>query len=122
MTPQTIIDIGIPDLITKVREFQAKGARLIQICCTRLPDKLEMHYSFDQDYQFTSLRLSLVDTQTPIPSVSGVYLPAFLYENEIHDLFGVKVTGIAVDFQGKFYRTATPRAFNPEVLTGEVKA
>ena len=122
MTPQTIIDIGIPDLITKVREFQAKGARLIQICCTRLPDKLEMHYSFDQDYRFTSLRLSLVDTQTPIPSVSGVYLPAFLYENEIHDLFGVKIEGMAIDFKGSFYQKKMAAPFNLPASSGELKS
>jgi ech hydrogenase subunit D len=29
-----------------------------------------------------------------------------LYENEIHDLFGVPVDGLAIDFKGNFYKTA----------------
>ena len=121
MTPQTIIDIGIPDLVAKVREFQAKGFRLVQICCTKLPDKLELQYSFDLDYQFTSLRLTLADTQLPIPSVSGIYLPACLYENEIHDLFGIKIEGMAIDFKGKFYQTAMATPFNPAAGAAEAK-
>ena len=122
MTPQTIIDIGIPDLLGKVREFQAKGLRLAQICCTKLPDKLELHYSFDLDYAFTSLRLTLLDTEKPVPSVSGIYLQACLYENEIHDLFGIKIEGMAIDFKGKFYQTAMATPFNPATpVAGEPK-
>jgi ech hydrogenase subunit D len=41
-----------------------------------------------------------------LPSISSIYLCAILYENEIHDLFGVQVAGIAIDFKGKFYKTA----------------
>jgi ech hydrogenase subunit D len=121
MTPQTILDITIPELPAKVRELQSQGNRLAQICCTKLPDKLELHYSFDRNYHYTSLRLTLADTETPVPSVSDIYWNAFLYENEVHDLFGVKISGIAVDYKGQFYRTAIPTPFNPPAPTGEVK-
>jgi ech hydrogenase subunit D len=122
MTTQTIIDIGIPELLNKVREFQAKGCRLVQICCSRLPEKLEIQYSFDLDFEFTSLRLSLVDTQIPVPSVSGIYLPACLYENEIHDLYGVKIEGMAIDFKGNFYQKTMVSPFNPPApAAGEAK-
>ena len=119
---QQIIDIQVSELLDRAKDMLAQGQRLVQICCTKLPDKLELQYSFDRDYAFTSFRITLPNVDGAIPSISSVYLSAFLYENEIHDLFGVKVTGIAVDYQGKFYRTATPRAFNPEALPGEVKA
>ncbi|MFH0753020.1 MAG: NADH-quinone oxidoreductase subunit C, partial [Candidatus Omnitrophota bacterium] len=113
MEQQTIIDITLAQLVDKVRECQEKGMRLVQICCTRLADKLEIHYSFDLDFEFTSYRLTLANTDTPVPSVSGIYLPAFLYENEIHDLFGVKVEGMAIDFKGKFYQKTMKTPFNP---------
>lgn len=119
---QQIIEIQVPELLERVKAMQAKGARLVQICCTKLPDKLELQYSFDQDFEYTSFRITLAGVSEPIPSISGIYLAAFLYENEIHDLFGIQITGIAVDYQGKFYKTATPRAFNPEAASGEVKA
>lgn len=119
---QQIIDIQLGELLDRVKAMQVKGARLVQVCCTKLPDKLELQYSFDEDYEYTSFRVSLPDVAGEVPSISSIYLSAFLYENEIHDLFGVKITGIAVDYQGKFYRTATPRAFNPEQAAGEVKS
>jgi ech hydrogenase subunit D len=124
MTPQTFIDVEIPDLVAKVREFQAKGCRLVQICCSRLPDKLEMQYSFDLNYEFTSLRVTLpLDAPTPVPSVSSVYLPACLYENEIHDLYGVKIEGMAIDFKGNFYQKTMVSPFNPPApaAAGEAK-
>ncbi len=121
MTEQTIIDITIPELLGKVRECQEKGMRLVQICCTRLPEVLEIHYSFDLEYAFTSYRLTLQNTDTPVPSVSGIYLPAFLYENEIHDLFGIKVEGMAIDFKGKFYQKTMKTPFNPAQPSGEAK-
>ncbi len=119
---QQIIDIQISELLERAKEMQAQGQRLVQICCTTLSETLELQYSFDLDFAYTSFRITLPKEGGAVPSISSIFLCAFLYENEIHDLFGVKITGIAVDFQGKFYRTATPRAFNPEAVTGEVKA
>jgi ech hydrogenase subunit D len=120
-TTQTIIDITIPELVGKVRECQAKGMRLVQICASRVADKLEVHYSFDLDYTFTSFRITLADTNTALPSVSGVYLPACLYENEIHDLFGIKVDGMAIDFKGNFYNKTMKAPFNTPAPAGETK-
>jgi ech hydrogenase subunit D len=41
-----------------------------------------------------------------------IYPNAFLYENEIHDLFGVGITHIAVDYRGTLYRTALGTPFS----------
>jgi ech hydrogenase subunit D len=46
-----------------------------------------------------------------VPSITSVYWCAFAYENEMHDLFNVKVEGNAVDFGGKFYATKVPFPF-----------
>jgi ech hydrogenase subunit D len=51
-----------------------------------------------------------------LPSISGVYFSAFLYENEIHDLFGISITDIALDYKGKFYQTAGKFPFKPVAL------
>jgi hypothetical protein len=47
-----------------------------------------------------------------LPSISDIYWSAFTYENEIHDLFGIRVSGLVLDFKGRFYRlkTKTPWA------------
>jgi ech hydrogenase subunit D len=41
-----------------------------------------------------------------------IYPGAFLYENEIHDLFGVTIRHIAVDYLGTLYRTALMTPFS----------
>jgi ech hydrogenase subunit D len=41
-----------------------------------------------------------------VPSVSMIYPNAFLYENEIHDLFGVPIKNITIDYGGRLYQTA----------------
>ncbi|MCK7507946.1 MAG: NADH-quinone oxidoreductase subunit C [Desulfobacterales bacterium] len=51
-----------------------------------------------------------------VPSISGVYLGAFIYENEIHDLYGIHVTGINIDFKGTFYKTAVKYPFSVTIV------
>ena len=46
-----------------------------------------------------------------MPSISVIYPNAFLYENEIHDLFGMPITHISVDYRGTLYRTALAAPF-----------
>ena len=41
-----------------------------------------------------------------MPSVTDQFLAAFVFENEAHDLFGVDIEGIAIDFGGNFYALA----------------
>jgi ech hydrogenase subunit D len=50
-----------------------------------------------------------------VPSISPIYGCAILYENEIHDLFNVKVDGLTVDFHGNFYKTAIKFPFGTNV-------
>jgi ech hydrogenase subunit D len=41
-----------------------------------------------------------------------IYPNAFLYENEIHDLFGVSIKDIALDYHGTLYRTSIKTPFS----------
>jgi ech hydrogenase subunit D len=43
-----------------------------------------------------------------------IYPNAFLYENEIHDLFGVAIKNINIDYRGTLYRTAIKVPFSVE--------
>jgi ech hydrogenase subunit D len=36
----------------------------------------------------------------------------FTYENEMHDLFGIKFPGLVLDFGGNFYRKAASTPFS----------
>ncbi len=113
---QEIVQVAIGDLVGEAGKLRGDGYRLVQIGCTKTGDQFEINYSFDKDYSFKNLRLTIA-SGTEVPSISGVYFGAFVYENEIHDLFGVKVTGINVDYQGNLYKTTVKYPFS--VTTGK---
>ena len=111
MSPVQIEVITVDELRDKVAAKRAQGCRLVQISATRLPDQVELTYSFDLNSQLTNLRLLLPGQATHLPSISAIYGCAILYENEIHDLFDVQVDGLTVDFKGNFYKTAVKFPF-----------
>ncbi|MEN6616518.1 MAG: NADH-quinone oxidoreductase subunit C [Syntrophorhabdus sp.] len=110
---QEIILLEKEQLMGFVARFFAEGYRLVQIGCSTLKDAYELNYSFDRDYRFTNLRVC-VGPKEEVPSISMVYENAFLYENEIHDLFGVPITNISIDYGGTLYRTALKNPFSVE--------
>ena len=71
----------------------------------------ELLYSFAKGYDFRNLRVTLPRQGATLPSITEAYLCAFLYENEIHDLFGVKFPGLAIDFKGNFLKTRLKNPF-----------
>lgn len=103
---QVALTIEPERLKHKVQELLDKGYRLTQMHCTKAEDGFELYYSFETiGLELRNLKFP-VNLDSVIPSISGIFLCAFLYENEIHDLFGITFTDIAVDFQGKLYQTA----------------
>jgi ech hydrogenase subunit D len=107
----TVETISVDALLQRVRAMRVAGYRLVQISAARLPESMELTYSFDLDYRLASLRLNLPLTEMRVPSVCDIFPCVLLYENEIHDLFGVEVGGMAVDFHGNLYKTTIPFPF-----------
>ncbi len=108
---QTLELVTVDTLLDKVGALCRQGSRLVQISATRLPDQLELTYSFDIEGQLTNLRLHVPASEARVPSISSIYWCAFLYENEMHDLFNLQVDGMAVDFHGNLYKTAVKYPF-----------
>jgi ech hydrogenase subunit D len=108
---QTLEVIDAATLLERVRAMRAQNARLVQICATALPDQFELTYSFDLDSRLASLRVMVPRENARVPSIHAIYGCAFLYENEMHDLFNILVEGMAVDFHGNLYNTAVKFAF-----------
>ncbi len=78
------------------------------------PEKVpacELLYTFGKDLDTVEQVKIVVKDDEEIASISSVFPNAFLYENEMHDLFGVKITMISLDYQGSFYRTAIETPF-----------
>jgi len=110
MIDQKIVNISPESLVPEVLKIKHNGYRLVQICATRTEQSFELTYSFGKDYELLCLRINL-EENTEIMSISNIYTPAFLYENEIHDLFGVQIKLISLDYKGNFYRTETKTPF-----------
>ena len=103
-----------PDgLLSAVRDLKGEGYRLVQICGTLKEDGIEVLYSFDKDHIAKNFRVLLAQEEK-IESISGEYWPAFIYENEVHDLFGITFKHLALDFGGKFYKVSEPTPWNPK--------
>ena len=117
---QQLINVTTANLVNEVKKFSEKGCRLVQICAAKT-DKFELSYSFDKDYEFTTLRLIIDSLDTEVPSVTGVYWTAFLYENEIHDLFGINIKDINIDYKGNFYLISQKNPFNVSTGSNEPK-
>lgn len=114
MSQQTIKTITSSDLLAKTLQLKNIGYRLVAISCTSKmypdadsPEKskevMELSYSFDKDYDFINLRIN-TDTKEEIMSISAIYSYAFLYENEIKELFGVNIKDISIDFNNNLYQ------------------
>ncbi len=104
---QEIIQVPSSDILARAAQFKKDGYRLVQILCTRIPEGYELTYSFDRDYIMTNMRV-IVPGEGSVLSVTGQFWYAFVWENEIHDLFGLKVECIApeVDYGGHFFQLA----------------
>lgn len=101
---QKIVNVDEGRLIQRVGELRALGYRLVQIGCAG-GDAFELNYSFDRDFDLITLRLSLPLVGAGVQSISAIYWNAFIYENEICDLFGINVRDMAIDYKGTLYRT-----------------
>lgn len=110
MAQQRFKKVTPEDLVAEVLMLKHEGYRLIQICATRLPGGYELTYSFGLEQDVTHLRLT-IDENDEILSISNIYAPSFLYENEIADLFGVRIKFISLDYQGNLYRTSKKTPF-----------
>jgi ech hydrogenase subunit D len=111
---QPIKVIAVDELLANVEEYHKRGYRLVQISCTKLENNdFEFTYSFDKDFTFENLRI-IAPQEAEIPSVSRIYVGAFLYENEINEFFGVNIKGISVDFKGTLYKKKIKYPFNTD--------
>ena len=100
---QRFIEIGYNDILGTAQTLHSDGYRMVQICGVTKQGMTELIYTFDKDHAMVCYR-----TEVPfgkvIKSITSEYWAAFVYENEIHDLFGVEFTDSKLDYKGNFFR------------------
>ena len=110
-----ILEISRESLLENVLKMKKQGLRLSQICASYLDGKTKLSYSFadDETYDYYTLRI-VMDPDEHVPSITEVFPAALFYENEIKELFGVRVDMISLDYENKLYRIAAEEPFLPE--------
>ena len=98
---ENVTPIPLDAIQTEVWKLKADGYRFVTMTCCDEGEAHDILYHFDKDYALRHLRVKLPKGAS-LPSVSSLFFPALLTENEMQDLLGVKVSGLAIDFQGRF--------------------
>ena len=103
------------DLLSIVQDARAAGFRLCQICATLTGDagSLEVLYTFEKDNILKNYKLIIEAKAPELQSITVSYPYAFIYENELHDLFGIKFKNLSLDYGGKFYKISQETPWNP---------
>ena len=126
--------VGIDGLLPHVQALKGAGARFVQMHAERCVDdgSYRLVYTFinvraaqeqiaqDGSYAIENLVVEGIDRYQEIPSISSYYPAVFPFENEAHDLFGLAITDMQIDFKGFFYQVSTAEPMS--VITPEVKA
>lgn len=126
--------VGIDELLSHVQALKGVGARFVQMHAERNIDDgtYRLVYTFidvraaqeniaqDGSYAIENLVVEGIDQYQEIPSISSYYPAVFPFENEAHDLFGLAITDMQIDFKGFFYQVSTAEPMS--VITPEVKA
>lgn len=126
--------VGIDELLSHVQALKGVGARFVQMHAERNVDDgsyrlvytfinvraAQEHIAQDGSYAIENLVVEGIDQYQEIPSISSYYPAVFPFENEVHDLFGLAITDMQIDFKGFFYQVSTAGPMS--VITPEVKA
>lgn len=116
----TLETVDIKTLYRIMLEHLRSGYRLVQICATSVDSGAELIYSVALDYKLENYKI-FVEEDEEINSISDIFPSAALFENEISELFGVKIDSINMDFHGKFYRIDKETPFKKNALKEDVK-
>lgn len=122
---QTFESLSLDSLHNFALSRKEDGWRYVQTLAVNKDDGVDLVYSFMKDGNLVNSVVSDVPRDAEVPSITDVYLAAFVFENEIHDLFGTNITNIAIDFKGNFYRVSTEypmTIISPEQLAAREKA
>jgi len=84
-------------------------------------DAFEVTWAFARGRELETIRERILPGDE-VPSISGSFGAAFLYENELRELFGIDVTGINVDLRGAMYKTNTRVPFSHQAVRARLEA
>lgn len=117
---QEFIPLELDQLHREAAVMKVEGWRFIQTHAVNTDDGVDLYYSFMKDGVTRNYRVAGVTKDQPVPTITDLFLAAFVFENEARELFGVDMRDIVIDFAGNLY---APAEFEPMTfLSPEQKA
>lgn len=122
MYTTSFVDLPLEELLTRVQTLKHEGMRFVQMCAETTEQGIDLLYTFYDETMQNALNLCVygIDESSRVPSIQGLYFAAFSYENETHDLYGVRFVNMKLDFGGHFFNLATSEPMT--IITPEMKA
>lgn len=122
MYTTSFVDVPLEELLTRVQTLKHEGMRFVQMCAETTEQGIDLLYTFYDETREHALNLCVygIDAESRVPSIQGLYFAVFSYENETHDLYGVRFINMKLDFGGHFFNVATSEPMT--IITPEIKA
>lgn len=114
------LPLELKDLVQVTEAHAEEGYRFVQMLCVNTDDGIDMQYTFGKGATLENYTIRGVKKGTKVPSITSLFIAAFVFENEATDLFGVEIEGNLLDFGGKFYALAEKEPMT--VISPEQKA
>ncbi len=117
--------VALSEIESLAKQKKADGWRYVQTLAVNTEQGIDLLYSFMKEDVLENVTIKSLGKEDVVPSITESYLAAFVFENEVHDLFGVNISNIAIDFEGNFYRVSQKDPMtivSPEKLAAREKA
>ena len=100
--PAQYQEISVEGLPALSERMQTEGHRFVQVLAVNTEAGIDVQYTFMKDGVLEVFTIKGVTPEIPIPSITDRFIAAFVFENEIHDLFDVAISDIAIDTHNIF--------------------
>ncbi len=98
---ENLIKIDKSEIVSEGKKLLDAGGKFVTVVCNDLDADMEITYFFSSNrgIDMQGLRCTVAKGEE-VPSLTGETLSVVLIENELQELFGLKVKGIAIDYGG----------------------
>lgn len=97
--------ITISDIKNEAKKRLDDNWAFVQLMALKTSRSYDLIYTYRKDNILENIVIKDIKQDEPIESITDYYFQAFVFENEINDLYGLNVVNIAIDFKGNFFKT-----------------
>ena len=119
------IEIPLAEAHATAERMQTEGARFVQVRAVNGENGVDLYYTYEKEGTLENYKVAGLTKDDVVPSISDVFLAAFVFENEARELIGIDLRDIAIDFGGNMYTLAEtePMTYlSPELAAAKAKA